>query len=70
MDIPALFQGFPALFKWTPKVDPEAVQMAEVEEVWGPAGKLEWGRDLWPRDAPPVAQKFQQLWRELRWTPS
>src|ERR1700736_2907006 len=24
--------------------------------------------DLWPRDAPPVAQKFQQLWREHRVT--
>jgi hypothetical protein len=23
---------------------------------------------LWPRDAPPVAQKFQQLWREHRVT--
>ena len=39
-----LIPKLPSALQVDLKVDPEAVQNAEVEEVWGPAGKLEWGR--------------------------
>jgi hypothetical protein len=36
-----LIPKLPSALQVDLKVDPEAVQNAEVEEVWGPAGKLE-----------------------------